>query len=236
MSCAGTQHRPADVLTPPARSYPPGAAHPVAPDETEALCTRPPCGARCVLAPRRVGSPAAELSKASSEVKAINGGEPAYTPDSVAGAPCGASAGGPPSRPAVTRWLLRPTRGSLAGGPPIPLSGLAPGGVYLAARVTPGAGALLPHRCTLACADRAGRPVRPAIGGLFSVALSFGSPRLGVTQHPVLWSPDVPRTGHAGTRPPGRLTTVSHRNRRRPHPECVNPCLTNPGRQSKLDA
>src|SRR6478672_11231291 len=54
-------------------------------------------------------------------------------------------------------------------------------------------------------------PVR-AIGGLFSVALSCGSPRLGVTQHPALWSPDVPRTGHrerAGTRPPGRLTTIT---------------------------
>ena len=36
----------------------------------------------------------------------------------------------------------------------------------------------------------------PAIGGLFSVALSCGSPRLGVTQHPALWSPDVPRPGH----------------------------------------
>ena len=36
------------------------------------------------------------------------------------------------------------------GGPPISLFGLAPGGVYRAARVTPGAGALLPHRFTLA--------------------------------------------------------------------------------------
>jgi hypothetical protein len=35
-----------------------------------------------------------------------------------------------------------------------------------------------------------------AIGGLFSVALSCGSPRLGVAQHPALWSPDVPRPGH----------------------------------------
>jgi hypothetical protein len=32
------------------------------------------------------------------------------------------------------------------------------------------------------------------IGGLFSVALSVGFPRLGVTQHPALWSPDFPRT------------------------------------------
>ena len=35
-----------------------------------------------------------------------------------------------------------------------------------------------------------------AIGGLFSVALSCGSPRLAVSQHPALWSPDLPRPGH----------------------------------------
>ena len=42
------------------------------------------------------------------------------------------------------------------------------------------------------------RPKGPgaAIGGLFSVALSCGSPRLGVTQRPALWSPDVPRPGY----------------------------------------
>src|SRR5437667_1745868 len=33
-----------------------------------------------------------------------------------------------------------------------------------------------------------------AAGGLISVALSFGSPRLGVTQRPALWSPDFPPT------------------------------------------
>ena len=30
-------------------------------------------------------------------------------------------------------------------------------------------------------------------GGLFSVALSRGSPRVGVTHHLALWSPDLPR-------------------------------------------
>src|SRR5207247_3308281 len=35
----------------------------------------------------------------------------------------------------------------------------------------------------------------PAIAGLFSVALSCGLPRLGVTQHRARWSPDVPRAG-----------------------------------------
>src|SRR2546421_5480886 len=118
----------------------------------------------------------------------INGGEPASTPDSVLGAlrrprRPSLSAGGYP--PALAAYP-----GVLVGRAVLPLSGLAPDGVYRAARVTPGAGALLPHRFTLTCADRTGRPARPAIGGLFSVALSCESPRLGVTQHPALWSPD----------------------------------------------
>ena len=49
-----------------------------------------------------------------------------------------------------------------------------------------GGGALLPHRFTLA--RRLAAP-----GGLFSVALSFESPRLAVSQHPALRSPDFPR-------------------------------------------
>ena len=50
-----------------------------------------------------------------------------------------------------------------------------------------------------------------AIGGLLSVALSFGSPRLAVSQHPALRSPDLPRTrwGPPRPRPPGRLAAGS---------------------------
>ena len=62
---------------------------------------------------------------------------------------------------------------------------LAPGGVYRAAAVAHGAGGLLHHRFTLT------PPPKPR-GGLFSVALSRGSPRVGVTDHPALWSPDLP--------------------------------------------
>jgi hypothetical protein len=62
---------------------------------------------------------------------------------------------------------------------------LAPGGVYQAATVTHGAGGLLHHRFTLTSGQ--------AGGGLFSVALSRGSPRVGVTDHPALRSPDLPR-------------------------------------------
>ncbi len=75
---------------------------------------------------------------------------------------------------------------------------LAPDGVYLAKRVTPPAGALLPHRFTLTCGSCL------PIGGLFSAALSFGSPRLAVSQHPVLWSPDLPQSydrGHPSDSP-----------------------------------
>ncbi len=133
----------------------------------------------------------------------VRGGELACTPDSVPG-PCG-TGGDHPSRPAVACRLQRSTRKYVTQAPRgravLSLYDLAPSGVYRAARVTPGAGALLPHRFTLTCA---GRLARPAIGGLFSVALSCGSPRLGVTQHLALWSPDVPRTGrspHAAARP-----------------------------------
>src|SRR5262252_8495561 len=65
-------------------------------------------------------------------------------------------------------------------------SDLAPGGVYRAAAVTCGAGGLLHHRFTLTARPEPG-------GGLFSVALSRGSPRVGVTDHPALRSPDLPR-------------------------------------------
>ncbi len=108
-------------------------------------------------------------------------------------------------------YLGNVIRGSL-GGPPVSLFGLAPSGVCQAARVTPDAGALLPHRFTLTCAPgEAG-----AIGGLFSVALSCESPRLAVSQHPALWSPDLPRPGRlprnrraAATRPARRRRSIA---------------------------
>src|SRR5207237_10239945 len=49
----------------------------------------------------------------------------------------------------------------------LPRFGLAPSGGYRAARVTPNAGALLPHPFTLTCAASC----EAAIGGLLSVAL-----------------------------------------------------------------
>jgi|HubBroStandDraft_1064217.scaffolds.fasta_scaffold605266_1 hypothetical protein len=107
-----------------------------------------------------------------------------------------ARADGHPSRAAVAGSLLRSTSEHRAGRPQTlaqapcprrtrPPLDLAPGGVYRAAQVTLGAGGLLHHRFTLTSG--------PAGGGLFSVALSRGSPRVGVTDHPALRSPDLPR-------------------------------------------
>src|SRR5215472_16321502 len=70
-------------------------------------------------------------------------------------------------------------------------SDLAPGGVYRDAVVAHGAGGLLHHRFTLTPRSKGAR------GGLFSVALSRGSPRVGATDHPALWSPDLPHRAEA---------------------------------------
>ena len=69
--------------------------------------------------------------------------------------------------------------------------------------VATGIGALLPHRFTLAKEPRTltSHTVRGP-GGLFSVALSLGSPPLEVIQHPALRSPDFP--------PPHLMTGGDH--------------------------
>ncbi|GIU89853.1 MAG: hypothetical protein KatS3mg010_0952 [Acidimicrobiia bacterium] len=161
--------------------------------------------------PRPPPRPSRARDPAKALVRAVGGDESACTPDSV-------RTPGRPWRPSISAGGCPPAPAAypgVDGRAALSLLGLAPGGVCRAARVAPGAGALLPHRFTLACAGR------PAIGGLLSVALSCGSPRLGVTQHPALWSPDVPRPGHrspsdrARTRPPGRLVTAHQCRARR---------------------
>jgi hypothetical protein len=84
--------------------------------------------------------------------------------------------------------IERPTREPGRATPYVPLFGLAPGGVYQALPVTRETGELLPHPFTLTPADI----TKVGEGGLLSVALSFPSPGLGVTQHLALWSPDFP--------------------------------------------
>jgi len=103
------------------------------------------------------------------------------------------------SRATVARRLQRPTRGLRTSSPrrgrvslpaPRPLLGLAPGGVCLAGPVARAAGELLLHLFTLTGSWLLATSFRRYV----SVALSVGSPRLGVTQHRALWSSDFPRT------------------------------------------
>ena len=63
---------------------------------------------------------------------------------------------------------------------------LAPNGGYLAIRITPDAGVLLPHRFTLTCAMK-------AIGGLLSAALIDRSLHPDSRQRFVHRSPDLPQ-------------------------------------------
>ncbi len=124
------------------------------------------------------------------------GSESTCTPDSVRTE----VRGGHPSGPPVARRLVRPTRGS-KGGPPSPCLALLPVGLA----EPPGSPRALVRSYRTVSPLPVHRIRGPgAIGGLLSVALSCGSPRLGVTQHRALWSPDVPRSRSrrsAATRP-----------------------------------
>jgi len=105
---------------------------------------------------------AAELAALAAfpQVSGRGGGEPACTPDSVRRFCETAVAAIPLGRrlPAGSSGLP----GGVCGRAVLPLRGLAPGGVCRAARVAPGAGALLPHRFTLTCAGPLRRPVPPS--------------------------------------------------------------------------
>src|SRR6476469_10401699 len=113
------------------------------------------------------------------------------TPGSVFPRCCRRGSSGHPSTDAVADALQRPTRTLGRAALKRVLSGLAPGGVYLAFPVTREAGGLLHHRFTLTCFVPLSN--RRDAGGLFSVALACGLPRVGVTHHPALRSPYVPR-------------------------------------------
>ncbi len=66
-------------------------------------------------------------------------------------------------------------------------------------------GALLPHLFTLT------GPPKADLGGVFSVALSLGSPPVGVTHRRALRSPDFPPAArrHASGRPPAPFIIIS---------------------------
>ena len=101
----------------------------------------------------------------------------------------------------IAASLVRSTR-DVAGGPPCPCSTLLRMGFAEPSR-SPGT---LVVSYTTVSPLPVGRLPGP-IGGLLSVALSVGSPRLGVTQHPALWSPDFPR-------PEGRGRLANSHNQR----------------------
>lgn len=141
---------------------------------------------------RQTTDPTAESAAPPAAAKGA-GDESADTPGSVPGGGCPAPGDGHPSTTAVADCLQRSTRVLGRAALERTLSELAPGGVYLAGPVAWPAGGLLHHRFTLTAV-----PARPEgcvvhRGGLFSVALSRGSPRVAVGHHPALWSPDVPR-------------------------------------------
>jgi hypothetical protein len=106
-----------------------------------------------------------------------------------------ARAGDHPSRTAVADSLLRSTREHRAGSP----QSLAQdsrqrrGPLLTLLRVgftkPPGS----PQALVVSYTTVSPLPPDESGGGLFSVALSRGSPRVGVTDHPALRSPDLPR-------------------------------------------
>ena len=124
-----------------------------------------------------------------------------------------------------------------------PTFGLAPGGVYRAVRVTPGAGALLPHRFTLTCSRRtvpsavcflwhcpSGRPDWP-----LAITLPCGAPTF--LSQVAMRSAPPPSRGHPADSPlpfshaqrrgraaswpreAGRLQEAANGSRRRSAPE-----------------
>ena len=79
------------------------------------------------------------------------------------------------------------------------LLGLAPGGVCLAGLVAQTAGALLPHRFTLACAE-AGRSLLQPSAVCFLLHFPSGRPDSPLASTVALWSPDLPQRGIAISR------------------------------------
>ena len=114
-------------------------------------------------------------------------------PGSVFGAPFGAPMDDHPSRAAVTDNLMRSTRRlGLAALERLRSTGR---NRRLLTLLRVGFTKPLQSPAALVVSYTTVSPLPPGKpdGGLFSVALSRGSPRVGVTHHPALWSPDFPR-------------------------------------------
>jgi hypothetical protein len=140
------------------------------------------------------------LTQAKVLVRAGTADESACTPGPVPPVPRGAGGGGHPSRAGVATGLKRSTRGlgRAALGRPRRAAGQRPLLTLLRVGFTEpprSPWALVVSYTTVSPLPAA---ASAAAGGLFSVALSRGSPQVGVTYHPALWSPDVPRRGPRG--------------------------------------
>lgn len=123
----------------------------------------------------------------------------ACTPDSVTPGDCSPGAGHHPSGHRVATALKQPTR-MLGRAALSETSSCASCSALLRMGFTEphrSPGALVVSYTTVSPLPEGARPS----GGLFSVALACGSPRVGVTHHPALRSPDVPRRHRY---PPGR--------------------------------
>jgi hypothetical protein len=91
-------------------------------------------------------------------------------------------------------------------GYPCPTFGLAPGGVYRADRVTPAAGALLPHRFTLACAG-----LHPPSAVYFLLHFPSGRPDWPLTSTLPYGAPTFLDTVPVRGRARGAATRPTHR-------------------------
>ena len=105
-------------------------------------------------------------------------------------------AGGHPSGTAVAGSLVRSTREHRAGRPQTLAQEARPVGcdsllTLLRVGFTEPPGSL--RALVVSYTTVSPLPPDESGGGLFSVALSRGSPRVGVTDHPALRSPDLPR-------------------------------------------
>src|SRR6266581_6094191 len=126
---------------------------------------------------------------ASPQVRALQAGEPACRPGSVRPL---ARGGGHPSGTAVSGSLVRSTREHRAGRP-LSLAQGAVAPLLTLLRVGFTEPPQSPAALVVSYTTVSPLPPDQAGGGLFSVALSRGSPRVGVTDHPALRSPDLPR-------------------------------------------
>ena len=157
----------------------------------------------------------AHCERAARRSAAWAAGESACRPGSVHPL---ARAGGHPSRAAVADSLVRSTREHRAGRPQTlaQARGRSRTALLTLLRVgfTEPPGSLRALVVSYTTVSPLPGPAEPAKGGLFSVALSRGSPRVGVTDHPALWSPDLPHRVCTPARPPGRLARRGLQHRR----------------------